>query len=94
MVLAQEEASIIKFVLDSAGNPPPYYQSAPEGFKVPSVFFPPLLVNSSYDTLQTYKVSCTLDITVFHSTTADAHEMAVKVFDAICKAKFLIHLVD
>ena len=39
-MLEKEVASIIKFILDSAGNPVPYYHNMPENFVVPSVYFP------------------------------------------------------
>ena len=38
-MLEKEVASIIKFILDSAGNPVPYYHNMPENFVVPSVYF-------------------------------------------------------
>ena len=38
--LEQEIASVIRFILDSVPGITPYYWDIPEGFVVPSVFFP------------------------------------------------------
>lgn len=38
--LEQEIASVIRFILDSLPGITPYYWDIPEGFVVPSVFFP------------------------------------------------------
>ena len=38
-MLEQEMASIIRFVLDKAGSPAPYYWNVPESFSVPAAFF-------------------------------------------------------
>ena len=42
--LEQEIASAIRFILDSVPGITPYYWDIPEGFVVPSVFFPQPLV--------------------------------------------------
>ena len=39
-MLEQEMASIIKFVLDRAGGPSPYYWNVPRHFCVPAAYFP------------------------------------------------------
>ena len=39
-MLEQELASIIKFTLDRAGNPSPYYWNVQENFCVPAAYFP------------------------------------------------------
>ena len=51
--LEQEIASVIRFILDSVPGITPYYWDIPEGFVVPSVFFPQPELTSSFSPART-----------------------------------------
>jgi hypothetical protein len=93
-MIEQELASIIKFVLEAAGNPTPYYWSVPEGFSTPSVFFPTPEIESAGETFRTYRLEYVWYLQFFHKDTNEAHSMALRVYEAIKKARNLVHLVD
>ena len=54
--LEQEIASVIRFILDSVPGITPYYWDIPEGFVVPSVFFPQPELTPLGDTFASYAV--------------------------------------
>ena len=54
--LEQEIASVIRFILDSLPGITPYYWDIPEGFVVPSVFFPQPELTPLGDTFASYAV--------------------------------------
>ena len=68
-MLEQEIASAIKFILESAGRPTPYYHNVPQGFLVPAVYFPPPEIISAGDTLLTYSLEYSWYVKFFHRTT-------------------------
>lgn len=92
--MEQEIASIIKFVLDSAGNPTPYYYNIPQNFLVPAAFFPDPDIDTAGDTLSTYEVSHVFPIKFFASTTEKAFDLASRALTAIKERRNLIPLVD
>ena len=91
--MEQEIASIITFMLNSAGNPTPYYNEVKEGFAVPSMFFPTPRIDTDGETLNTYKMSYSLDVMCFHRTTQEAYEIALKTLTAIKAARNYVPLI-
>ncbi len=94
MALEQETASIIKFILDKTGSPAPYYSDVPEGFSVPSVFFPQPEIASGGDTFLTYELEYAWYIVFFHKSAQDAYDLGLTALTAIKKARNLIPLID
>lgn len=69
--LEQEIASVIRFILDSVPGITPYYWDIPEGFVVPSVFFPQPELTPHGDTFASYAVEYDWYIRFFASTDED-----------------------
>lgn len=93
-MIDQELASIIHFVLKSAGDPKPYYWKVPEDFVVPSAFFPPPEIVSGPDTLNSYKFEYAWYIKLFHKSDEDAYVLGRNVTDEIRKIRNLLPLID
>jgi len=93
-MLEQEIASAIKFILDSAGNPAPYYWNVPEDFTVPSVCFPTPEIVSGGDTLNSYNLNYSWYIKFFHVDTQSAHELAFAALTELLSKRNLIPLID
>lgn len=93
-MLEKEVASIIKFILDSAGNPVPYYHNMPKNFVVPSVYFPSPEITFEPDTFSTYGADYNIFVNFFHSSTELAYELALPVFHSINAARKLIPVID
>ena len=74
--LEQEIASVIRFILDSVPGITPYYWDIPEGFVVPSVFFPQPELTPLGDTFASYAVEYDWYIKFFASTDEDAYASA------------------
>jgi len=94
LVLEQELASIMRFILDATDSPAPYYHTIPEDFLVPSVYFPTPEITSDGETFLTYRLDYVWYISFFHSTTEDAYAMAHKALTAIKEARNLIPLIS
>lgn len=92
-MLEQEIASIIKYVLNKAGSPSPYYDEVPEGFLVPAVYFPTPEISSKGDTLSTYALSYVWFIKLFHKDTPSAHMLGVNVLTALQSGHCRIPLI-
>jgi len=92
-MLEQEIASIIKYTLEKAGNPSPYYDEVPEGFLVPAVYFPVPEISSRGDTFASYAFSYTWFIKFFHIDTPTAHAIGVGVLTALQRDRNLIPLI-
>jgi len=92
-MLEQEVASIIKFTLDSAGHPAPYYNEVKENFAVPSIYFPSPEIDTGGETFSTYRLGYSWFVKVFHKTTEDAYAMALKVLLAIKGARNCVPLI-
>jgi len=92
-MLEQEIASVIRFVLDSAGNPNPYYYSVPESFIVPAVYFPSPEINTGGETFRTYRMEYAWYITFHHKTSEDAYRLAQAALTAIMGRRCLIPLI-
>ena len=93
-MLEQEIASIIKFTLEKTGSPTPYYNEVPEGFLLPSVYFPVPEVSSGGDTLATYALNYALVVKFFHIDARPAYERGFSALTAIRAARNLIPLID
>lgn len=93
-MLEYEIASIIKFTLDSAGNPAPYYNEVKENFIVPSLYFPSPEIDTDGDTLSTYRMRYRWNIKVFHKTTEDAYSTAFAVLSAFKRARNLVPIIN
>ena len=92
--LEQEIASVIRFILDSVPGITPYYWDIPEGFVVPSVFFPQPELTPLGDTFASYAVEYDWYIKFFASTDEDAYASAAAALNAICAARLLVPLID
>lgn len=92
-MLEQEIASIMKFTLEKAGNPSPYYYKVPEGFLIPSVYFPVPEVTTRGDTFRTYALEYTWFIKFFGFDEARAQALAFTVLTAIKTGRNRIPLI-
>ena len=93
-MLEQEIASAIKFILESAGGPTPYYHNVPQGFLVPAVYFPPPEIISAGDTLLTYSLEYSWYVKFFHRTTQKAQALAFAALTALQSRKNVVPLID
>lgn len=91
--LEQETASIMKFVLDRAGNPAPYYWKVPEDFVVPAIYFPVPEINTGGETFRTYNMDYSWYIRIFHMREEDAFSLGLSVVAAIRAARNMIPLI-
>ncbi len=89
----QEIASIMKFVLDRAGKPAPYYWEVPAHFAVPSVYFPMPEIDTGGETFLTYNMDYTWYIKIFHRTKEGAYFIGLAVTTAIKAARNLVPLI-
>ena len=94
MVLEQEIASIIKFLLASTGRPSPYYYKVPQSFAVPAAFFPQAEIETGGETLITYNMDYTLYVKFFARTTEDAYRLGLMAVTAIRGKRNLIPLIE
>lgn len=92
-MLEQEMASIIKFVLERAGKPSPYYWNVPQHFMVPAAYFPTPEIDTGGETFLTYNMDFTWYIKIFHSTGQGAYALGSAVITAIRAARNLIPLI-
>lgn len=92
-MLEQEMASIIKFTLDTSGNPSPYYWEVPEHFVVPAVYYPPPEIATGGETFLTYNVDYTWFIKFFHRSSQEAYALAFPLLTAIRERRNLIPLI-
>lgn len=92
-MIEQEMASIIKFILDNANNPSPYYYNVPQNFVVPAVYFPVPEIVTGGETFLTYNMDYSWYIVFFHKTTQGAYVLAHQTLSAIRAAKNLIPII-
>ena len=92
-MLEQEMASIIKFIIDRAESPSPYYWNVPEHFVVPAVYFPTPEIDTGGETFLTYYVDFAWYIVFFHKTAQEAYSLGFSVANAIRQEKNLIPLI-
>ena len=92
--LEQEIASIIKFTLDAAENPSPYYWNVPASFVVPSAFFPTPEIDTGGETFFTYCMDYVWYVKFFADTTRGAYNLGLLALSAIKRKRHLIPLID
>ena len=92
-MLEQEMASIIKYVLDKAGGPAPYYWNVPQNFSVPAAYFPTPEIDTGGETFLTYYMDYVWFIKLFHKTGQGAYSLGFDVMTAIRAARNLIPLI-
>lgn len=90
----QEIASIMKFVLDNSDGVSPYYNSVPENFVVPSVYFNVPIAKTRGDTTSGYSIDYDFDILFFHKTVNEAYDITLNVLTIINSNKCKIPLID
>lgn len=93
-MLEQEIASIMKYTLEKAGNPTPYYDQVPESFFIPSVYFPVPEVSTTGDTLSTFALEYAMFVKFFDVSIVRCFAMTQRVLLAIRKDRNLVPLVD
>ncbi len=93
-MLEKEIASIIKYTLDAAGNPSPYYYNIPQHFAVPAAYFPTPEISTRGETFSTYAMEYMWFIKFFHNTTQEAYDIALKALSAMKCGRNLIPLID
>lgn len=93
-MLEQEIASAIRFIIDSTGNPTPYYHNIPQDFLVPAVYFPPPEIVSAGDTLRTYSLEYSWYVKFFHKNTQGAEALAFAALTALQARKNVVPLID
>jgi len=94
MVLDQEIASVIAFLLKATGNPSPYYRKIPQDFLVPAAYFPPPEIDSQGYTMTTYALNFMWFVKFFHSEDQLAHELGYTALTAIKDMRNAIPLID
>jgi hypothetical protein len=93
-MLEQEIASVMRFVLKHSNNPFPYYESVPEGFCVPSVYFPQPEIMTGGGTLKAYGLSYSWFIKFYHKDTQSAHALGVAVLTALKSRRNAVPLIE
>lgn len=93
-MLEQEMASVIKFILDKAGNPYPYYWNVPEHFAVPAIYFPPPEITTGGETFLTYNADYVWYVIFFDRSSQAAYTLAYPVLLALRARRNLIPLID
>lgn len=83
----------MKFVIEKAGKPAPYYWNIPQHFTVPAVYFPPPEMETGGETFLTYSVDYAWYIKMFHKTEQEAFAMAYSVAHAIRGCRNLLPLI-
>ena len=91
--LEQEIASIMKYVIDRAGKPAPYYWEVPAHFAVPSAYFPMPEIDTGGETFLTYYMDYAWYIKIFHRTKEGAYALGLAVVTAIRAARNLVPLI-
>lgn len=90
----QERASVISFVIKSAGVNVFYEENVPESFAVPSFYFPNTEIEGDGDTLSSYAEDFAWYVSCFHKSTQEAHALAQKAAEAILKNHRLIPILN
>lgn len=93
-MLEQEIASLMKFILETAGNPSPYYNKIPEGFLIPAVYFPVPEINTRGETFRCYTLEYLWFIKFFGVDERRAHALAFATLTAIQANRNCIPLID
>jgi len=92
--LDQEIASAMRFLIDAADNPKPYYYNVPEDFLTPAIFFPQPEITSRGDTLKTYALEFSMFVKFFDKDTQSAHQRAFAALSALQYRHCVVPLID
>lgn len=92
-MIEQEMASIIKFVLDKAGGPSPYYWNVPQSYRTPAAFVPTPEVDTGGETFLTYYADYVWYIRLASKTGQGAYSLGAAVISAVKAARNLIPLI-
>lgn len=93
MLLEQEIASIIHFLLDATGKPNPYYHAVPEQFTFPAAYFPSPEITGGGETFLTYRLEFSWYITFHDETSEGAYALAHNALSAIMRKRSVIPLI-
>ena len=93
-MLDREMSSIIRFTLDNANNPNPYYWQVPEDFSIPAAYFPQPELSSRGDTLNEYALEFVWFIKFFNETDMAAYMSGYSVLNEIKRKRNVIPLID
>lgn len=93
-MLEVQVASIAKRMFDISGIQKIYFDEVEEGFKRPSLYFPPVEQTVTGDTLTTFAYDNAMFVKVFDKTTKLVMEKANQITHAILSNRNLIPIVD
>lgn len=91
---SSEQASIVQYVLEKAGNPTLYFDDVPEDSPTPAAYFQPPKIKSAGETLSTYRLRYTWRIKFYHDNNSLAFAMANDVQNALERDRLLIPLIN
>ena len=94
ILLEQEIASAMKFLIDAAGCPNPYYYNVPEDFFTPAVFFPQPEISTRGDTLSTFALEFRWYVKFFDKDSQSAQHTAIRVLAALQEKRCVVPLID
>lgn len=93
-MLADEVASIAKKMYDITNIQDILFDEVQEGFKRPSLYFPPVEQETTDDTLSTFAYDNSMYVKVFGDTTKAAMEIAEQITHAVNCGRNLIPVVN
>jgi len=71
-----------------------YEEEVPEGFKVPSMYFPPAFSFDGNDTNQTFMKTFNLSVKLFHKGSHAALDAAETIADAVRAKRMIIPMIN
>ena len=92
-MLDQEIASLMRYLIDAAFNPMPYYYNIPEDFITPAIFFPQPEIRSDGDTFSTYALEFSWFVKIFGKNTTQAQGLAFAALTALQRMKNVVPLI-
>lgn len=72
---------------------PVFDKELPENLIVPSLYFPQPEIMDGYYSKNKYQVNYTLDVQIFHKSTAEALQVAESITQEIRRNKSVMHLI-
>lgn len=93
-MLDREIASAMRYLIDAAEEPNPYYYNIPEDFLTPAIFFPQPEITSRGDTLKTYALEFSWFVKFFDKNTQSAHLRAFAALTALQYKMCVVPLLD
>lgn len=83
----------MRFTIDRAGSPTPYYEEVPQDFLVPAIYFPIPEIDTRGETLNAYAMEYSWYIKFFHNTAAKAYELALRTITGLKASRNLVPLI-